>query len=414
MNTEYQKALGRKIAQYRKRRGLSQREFARLVDRSEAWVSQVERGVRKVDRMTVLESLAEVLEVPVSDLAAEAPIVAAASEEPPGRSRLRLVLSGAYALNAMLGTHEPVDIGVLRRSADRVWELTHAGRYLELTEELERLVPQAEAAARVVPSGERAEVFRLLNATYQACSAALAKMGEHEAAWIAADRAIMAAERAGDPLLMAAGEFRLCITFLGAGHLDQVEATASTACQALEPLAADGDPEAMSLFGALTLQRAIAAARRNNATAAYRHIAHARSVAERIGEERNDYNTEFGATNVTLHEVSAAVDLGDAGVALRAAEGVDTSPLSAERQGRFLIDVARAHLQRRNADQAVSALEQAEEVTPEQVRAHPLARQIVGDLLTVQDPPGPALQGLARRVGALADTKKAHRPTDVH
>ncbi|MEV5411362.1 helix-turn-helix domain-containing protein [Thermopolyspora sp. NPDC052614] len=38
MSTEYQRALGRRIAQERKRRGLSQVELARLVDRSVAWI----------------------------------------------------------------------------------------------------------------------------------------------------------------------------------------------------------------------------------------------------------------------------------------------------------------------------------------------------------------------------------------
>ena len=65
-------ALGRKIAE-RHRRGLSQPELARMIDRSVAWVSQVERGVRKVDRMSVLETLATALDMPLSELAAEAP-----------------------------------------------------------------------------------------------------------------------------------------------------------------------------------------------------------------------------------------------------------------------------------------------------------------------------------------------------
>ncbi|MBB4933225.1 transcriptional regulator with XRE-family HTH domain [Lipingzhangella halophila] len=402
MSNEYQKALGRKIAQHRKRRGLSQREFAGLVDRSEAWVSQVERGVRRIDRMSVLEAVADVLEVPLSELAAESPIVASTAEEAPGSSRLRLVLSRAHALSAILGNgDDSPDVDDLRQRAEQSWSLTHAARYMDLTELLEVLVPDLEAAARSVPNGERVPLFRLLNSTYQACSSALTKLGEYEAAWIAADRAITAAERADDPLLMAAGEFRLCLTFQGAGYYEQVEATAGTSCEALSRLAEQGDYEALSLVGALTLQRAVAAARRNEATAAYRHIAQARSVAERLGGDRNDYNTEFGPTNVALHEVGVAVELGDAGVALRAADGVDASGLSSERQGRFLIDVARAHLQRRSADAAISALERAERITPEQVRSHPLVRQALGDLLTVQDPPGPALQGLARRTGAL-------------
>ena len=71
---DYQKALGRKIAAERRRRGLSQPELARMIDRSVAWVSQVERGVRRVDRMSVLEALAAALDVPLAELAAKRPL----------------------------------------------------------------------------------------------------------------------------------------------------------------------------------------------------------------------------------------------------------------------------------------------------------------------------------------------------
>ena len=112
-----------------------------------------------------------------------------------------------------------------------------------------------------MPEDQRAEVFELMAATYQACSAALAKLGEPEAAWIAADRAMAAAERAGNPLLVAAGAFRLVFVFISARHYDQAEETARTAAEALWPLADGGDPQAMSLWGGLTLQRAVVAAR---------------------------------------------------------------------------------------------------------------------------------------------------------
>lgn len=402
MSTDYQKALGRKVAKHRRQRGLSQREFAGLVGRSETWVSQVERGVRKVDRMVVLEKLAEVLDVPVSELAAEAPVVAASNAEPPGINRLRLVLSGSHALSALLGRNPTtVDPDDLRRRVDHAWELTHTGACTELTEVLESLIPDLESAARSVPDSERPGLFRLLNAAYGACSSALCCLGEYEAAWIAADRAITAAERAEDPLLMAAGEFRLCLTFQGSQRHDQVEATARTACEALGDLVEKGNPEAMSVYGALTLQRAVAAARSDKATIAYRHVAEAKRIADAVGGGRNDFNTEFGPANVGLHEVSVAVDLGDAGMALRAAEEVDVSALSPERRSRLLIDVARAQLQRRNVDDAVAALEEAERIAPEQVRSHHGVRQIVGDLMVIQDPAGTALTGLARRMGAL-------------
>jgi ribosome-binding protein aMBF1 (putative translation factor) len=42
---------GERIAVYRRRRGLSQAALAGLVGRSESWLSQVERGIRSVDRL---------------------------------------------------------------------------------------------------------------------------------------------------------------------------------------------------------------------------------------------------------------------------------------------------------------------------------------------------------------------------
>ena len=397
---DYQKALGRRIAAERRRRGLSQPELARMIDRSVAWVSQVERGVRKVDRMSVLETVAAALDIPLAELAAEAPVVAAVTEEPPGAGGLRLVLSGAHALRAMLdGRHAPA-VRTLRTRTRKAWELTHAGRYTELTELLGSLVPDLETAARSVPDGKKAEVFELLAATYQACSAGLAEIGEPDAAWIAADRAMAAAERAGNAMLVAAGAFRLVFVFIAARHYDQAEETARTAAAALWSKADQGDPQAVSLWGGLTLQRAVTAARTNNADTAYSELEQAREIAGRLGDGHNEFNTEFGPTNVRLYEIAVAVELGDAGRALRAAATVDTSGLSAERQARTLLDVARAHAQRRQISEAVAALTQAESITQELVQGHDLARQIVSDLLTMQDPPSRELRELAERMTA--------------
>jgi transcriptional regulator with XRE-family HTH domain len=395
---DYQQALGRKIAAERRRRGLSQPELARMIGRSVAWVSQVERGVRKVDRMSVLETVATALDVPLAELAAEAPVVAAVTEELPGAGGLRLVLSGAHALRAMLDGRRPLALSTLRSKTRKAWDLTHAGRYTDLTELLRGLVPDLEIAARAVPDEQRAEVYELMAATYQACSAALAKLGEPEAAWIAADRAMAAAERAGNPLLVAAGAFRLVFVFLSARHYDQAEETAHTAANALWQRADSGDLQAMSLWGGLTLQRAITASRIGDADSAYSYLEQARQIAARLGEGRNDFGTEFGPANVSLHEIAVAVELGDAGRALRTAATVDTSSLSAERRARVLIDVARAHMQRRQTAEAVAALRQAEDITPEQVRTHGVVRQLVSDLLAMQHPPSGELRGLAGRL----------------
>lgn len=399
MSPDYEKALGKKIAFNRKRRGLSQKEFAALIDRSEAWVSQVERGVRRIDRMTVLENVAEVLELPVSELAAEAPVVAATATGPPGTNRLRLALSSAHSLNAILGQHDPPDMPDLRTQVERAWSLTHEGNYADLAELLEVLVPRAEVATRSAPGTDRPELFRMLATVYHTCSAALANMGEPEAAWIAVDRSIVAAERANDPLLMAAGEFRLSIVFLGARRYDQAAQASGSAADALRPLAESGDVGAVALRGALTLQRSVAAGRANQGDEAYEHIRHAREMAEVVGPGRNDYNTEFSPANVDLYEVAVAVDLGDAGVALRAAERVDASGLSSERQTRFHLDVARAHAQRRQIAEAVASVLAAQGLSPEIVRAMPTVKQLVSDLVTMSQTPSDELRSLASELG---------------
>jgi tetratricopeptide (TPR) repeat protein len=395
---EYQVVLGRKIAEQRRRRGLSQPELARMIDRSVAWVSQVERGVRKVDRMSVLETLATALDMPLSELAAEAPVVAAVHQQPPGAGGLRQLLSGAYSLKAMLNGHHVPSLADLRAKVERAQDLRHAGQYTDLTDLLRDLVPDLESAARAVPDSQRPEAFELLASTYQGCSAALAQMGETEAAWIAADRAMGAAERAGNPLLVAAGAFRLVFVFIGARYFGQAEATAGTAADALWRLADGGMSEAMSMWGALTLQRAITAAHLGDAEKAYAFLDRARAMADQAGPGRNDYGTEFSPANVALYEIAVAVELGDAGRALRAGSAVNASSLSNERRARMLVDVARAHAQLRHVDDAVTTVRQAEDTAPQIVRGHPAVRQLVSDLLTMQSPPGAALSALAGRL----------------
>jgi transcriptional regulator with XRE-family HTH domain len=65
--------LGERVTFYRRRLGLSQVELARIVHRSESWLSQVERGARSVDRLSVLTELENALGVSVTDLSPAAP-----------------------------------------------------------------------------------------------------------------------------------------------------------------------------------------------------------------------------------------------------------------------------------------------------------------------------------------------------
>ena len=393
------RALGRKIAFYRGQRGLSQRDFGALVDRSETWVSQVERGVRRVDRMTVLRRVADALAVPLSELAAETPVIAAANERPGSAVALRMLLSSSLslALAAQQGSgsiEEPPEGG-----PGRAWELAHAGAYDELLPLLMRLLPVLEARVRRVTGVSRRRAYGELAHTYHACAAALSKLRETDAAWVAADRAIAAAEASGDALLMAEGAFRLTLVFQADRRHEQATATARSAVEALQPLVDRADLPAIAVQGALRLQLALVAARQNDVDRAHEELRLAREAGERVGGGRNDYHTEFGPTNVSLHEVAVAVELGDAGTALRAASRIDASNLSPERQASLLIDVARAHMQRRQFDAVVRVLRQAEDITPEQVQRHRTVRGLIHDLGRTDTARNAGLQEFASRCG---------------
>jgi hypothetical protein len=64
-----------------------------------------------------------------------------------------------------------------------------------------------------------------------------------------------AAERAGKPMLVAAGAFRLVFVFISARHYAQAEETGRTAADALWHRADEGTPEAMSLWGGRAVTR---------------------------------------------------------------------------------------------------------------------------------------------------------------
>lgn len=398
--------LGQRVAELRRRRGISQRELAVELGRSESWLSQVERDVQPVERIGVLAKLADALGVTTRELRPEITDGRAPDEEPllpNDLDTVRLALTGHPALAVLFEEgrrREPVELSALERAADEVWDLAHASRFADLSQKLAAVLPALEEATRRALPDQLQTLNQLRARVYQAVSAAFARQDEPDAAWVAADRAIHAAELAGNPLEVVAGHFRMAHSFIRVQRLDQADRVADIALQALAPLAAqtNADAKTLSLFGAMHLVRAMIAAREGERATSRQQIDEARKIARRIGEDRNDFQTEFGPTNVELQAVSTAVDLGDAGEALDLARGVRAGVLSAERQSRFLVDVARAHTQRRQVGEAVAALLEAEALAPEHVRTHHVARETIRDLVGFSGRRVPAeLDALASR-----------------
>ncbi|WP_430479737.1 helix-turn-helix domain-containing protein [Streptomyces sp. P11-1] len=410
MTSEERRAFGARVAGLREARGLTQKQLAAEIGRTASWLSQVERGIQPVNRLDVLRLLADGLGVSVQELRADAPAEeptdGPAVELPNDLDQARLVISGhAVPEVLLLDATEPgpASLEEIQRAVDRVWELTHANEFAELSALLGPLVPRIERAARTAPPSERGRAWGLLSRTYQALSSAFVRQGEADAAWVAADRAIRAAEQSGNTLDVFASVFRLSQAFVRLKHLDQAEHSATTALNALERhyAQAAAAPEALSVMGALHLALALIHARAGDRPRAREEMKRAREVAGRLGEDRNDFNLEFGPTNVEIQAVSIAVELGDAGEAIEVGTELDTSALSLERRARLKMDLGRAYAQRRQVGEALGSLLAAEELSPGLVHTHVAARDTIRELLLLAGRTAPPeLKELADRADA--------------
>ena len=159
-----------------------------------------------------------------------------------------------------------------------------------------------------------------------------------------------------------------------------------------------------SVAGALWLIAAVAAARRIDAAAAKERLDRAQRLADCLGEDGNHRWTAFGPTNVAIHRVSVAVELGDAPAALAVAQAVDFDrPPEGLRSRRVQVqvDIAWAQAQRRRgAAEALVALLEVERAAPQVTRRNAVARDTIRQLLArARGASGAAVRGLAHGAG---------------
>jgi hypothetical protein len=225
----------------------------------------------------------------------------------------------------------------------------------------------ADAHATAAGSEEGAV---LLSRAYQLAASLFFKYGEagRVSGVLCADRALAAAERAGDPVAIAAG--------------------------------ADG----LATLGMLYLVAAVAGTGEGRSPVAVRatdeRIAAAAEVAERQPDPGADF-TGFGTANVALHRVDTLLRLDDAYTAVEVAQRLEPGAVEAlgrERQARHLVTIARARALTRERTHAERALLEAERLAPEEVR-RPAVAQLVGELLELAPSPSAELTGLASRCG---------------
>jgi len=239
---------------------------------------------------------------------------------------------------------------------------------------------------------------------YDTAAALLNRVGEPALAWAAADRALGAAEQSGRPSLAAASAWRMSYVIGSRNHQAEALELAMTAAAALERTMRTADADALSVYGALHLAAATAAAAIYDRAMTASLLAKARETAEATGES-NRMGTAFGRVNVSIHAISAALQLGDAKTAIETGEALDLAALPAGCTGRrtqLHLDLARAYAIRRQDAAAVNLLLAAERLSPQLVRYDGRTRNLLTTLLHREHQPStPELRPMARRAGVI-------------
>ena len=241
--------------------------------------------------------------------------------------------------------------------------------------------------------------------THHLAATTLSKVGEADLSWIAAERAMHAADRSDDVLVLASTARTAAHALLAVGRFDDAVERGNATAAWLTDHVADNDPVALSLLGMLHLRTAIAAARHEDRAAANELLDKAEAAAELLGEDADHWHTSFGPTNVVLHRLSAALDLGDVAWVAERAPTVDVAGLPSERRITHLTDVARALSHLARDDKALDLLLAAEREAPALVRHSASVRETVKTMQRRAPVSGgrrsSELFGLAQRCRAL-------------
>ncbi|MPZ60486.1 MAG: helix-turn-helix domain-containing protein [Propionibacteriales bacterium] len=373
--------IGERVKWYRLRRGMPQEVLADRVGRTVDWLSKIENNKIDLDRLSVIRALADALDVHLGDLLNEPSLVEWTTDSgqqtvPALRSALMNYRQLTPVLNGALDV-EPPDLRQLRQDVAGVWDAYQHSKFGFVTNRLPILLTDLHVAVQQYDGQQHQAAQGLLGLTYQAAASTLTKVGETDLAWIASDRGLQAAQECEDPVVLGSVLRSISHSLLSNGEYQQAIETTDKAARLLKTRLDRVSPDHLSVYGTLLFVGAMAAARAEDRRMTKAFLDGADRAAQRLGQDANYMWTAFGPTNVAIHRVSTAMELGNVKTALDLGAQIDTSGLPTERRVRHALEVARGYSNRAKTDEALGTLLDAEQLAPEQVKYHFLSRQLV-------------------------------------
>lgn len=264
------------------------------------------------------------------------------------------------------------------RAAKTGYQACHYGAVVQ---QLPALLDRLNTATNTFTGDDLQTAYVLQAEAFHVASSVLLKSEERGLSWLAADRSMQAAEHSENPTTIGASARIVTHALMKDRHYGPATELASTMAQRIDSETPEPSPESVSVYGALLLRGAVAAAKQENRGQAFSLLDEAESAGTRLGGDHNYQWTAFGPTNVLVHRVNIAVSLGDAGSAIDYARQVQLANIDVtERKATLFIDVARAYSQWNKLDRAYEALMTAEQFAPEELKTRPVVHQLITDI----------------------------------
>jgi transcriptional regulator with XRE-family HTH domain len=302
------------------------------------------------------------------------------------RASLRQLSDAVHesALGEWEGIEDPSSVEVLAAARDRAWEAYWASNTAKVSSYAKQVLMEGQVRYVSATGAEREQLGAILASTYRVAASCATGFGQRDLALSALTSAKYLAREVDDPVLTALLESTLSWVYLRGAKLPRAVAVAERAALAIEPSFSNGSRPQLIAYGRLMISAAVAASRREDASAADNYISQAHAAAARLGRDEKLYGTSFGPTAAKTEAVGIHVALKNYGRALSLANQPDMAELpegmSKIARNRYRLDVALAQCGTGLYDQAGDTLVEVGLDAPEWVK-HQALPGVIGKRL---------------------------------
>lgn len=390
--------VGSRVAKLRKLAGWTQHQLAARAFVSTSLVKQVEQG-KTPPSPAFVASCAQALGVDARDLygiSAEESITELHSQVA-GIVELREAL---HAFDDPQPTGDLLSVSALRQSLNKLERRRRSQKFSELAMALpatmHHLFAHVERTAPETDAGEDAR--SMLHDTYRL----VANVGHHfrqaDIAATASERHIFLAPSTGDPLRVALSDWHRSTHFMQNGLYAAGNRLLDRAIAKISERPPSPKSNGMSVQ--LHLRAAVMAARGGDGERADDHVREARRLVRNGCESTPYYNTDASELNVAIHWCAIPVEMYDGSESVnRASKVAIVDRTRPERVAHHHIDQARAWLLHENRERALTELNHARRISPQQTRMHPSVHETVRAIAEADRRATDTLAGFARWAG---------------